>query len=153
MPYEASARSTLVDVKFDFILSRTTRAPPPLLDALLRDHERKGGPLGQMVFRAAADTVFFWENHLLFVTQECPAEDETAPFLLRFHALPTYEVQDFGPDDIHHDKGPSGCIFRRPLPPYPIVRATIGRRADGRVLWLAEIPFDGRRPAERRERP
>lgn len=163
VPYEASARSTLVDLKFDFGLSRTTRAPPPLLEALLRDNERKGGPLGEVVFRSAADTVFFWENHLLFVTKECPAEDETAPFLLRFHASGAqaqngdtpqqpYEMQDFGPHDIHHDKGPGGCIFRRPLPSYPIARATIGRRAEGRTLWLAEIPFDGGRPALR-ERP
>ncbi len=42
---------------------------------------------------------------------------------------------------------------RRPLPSYPIARATVGRTAEGRTLWLAEIPFDGRRPMERREQP
>ena len=164
VPYEASARSTLVDLQFDFVLWRTTRAPPSLLDALLRDNERKGGPLGEVVFRSAADTVFFWENHLLIVTKECPAADETAPFLLRFHPsgaraqngdtpYQPYEAQDFGQDSIHQGKGPGGCLFRRPLPSYPIASATVGRRAEGRTLWLAEVPFDGRRPAGRRERP
>ena len=162
--YEESARSTLVDLELSMLLTLTTRAPPPLLEALLRDNERKGGPLGEVVFRAAwpssdtPDTLFFWENGLLFVTKECPAEDETAPFLLRFHASGAqaqdgdtpqqpYEVQDFGLDDIHQNKGPSGCLFRRPLPSYPIARATIGRMAEGRTVWLAEVPFDGRRPA------
>ena len=113
-PYEKSARSLMIDIVSLHIAQRTIAAPSGLLGTILRDHEHRGGPHGEVLFQSVLqplDTLFFWENQLLFVTRE-HCEATTARynrFLLRFSADERtaedetyYDVQDFGFPYIHH---------------------------------------------------
>lgn len=159
-PYEESSRSLIVDLQFLTIAQRTTPSPSGALGAMLRDHQHKGAPLGETLFQSALqplDTVFFWENRLVFATRrDCDRNNGSNGnrFLLRFRASAQapdnktfHEVRDFSKLSIQNDKGYGDCVVSRALPPHPIERVTLGRIVNGRLTWLTRIPFDGHRPA------
>ena len=155
-PYKESARSLLVDLQFLYIKQKTGPPPSGLLNVVLRDHERKGGPLGEVLFQSKLqplDTVFFWEKRLLYATRRVCDRNEGIRFLLRFDASEqaddsaAYEIHDFGKLTIKNRKGYGDCIIRRELPAHPFTRVTTGRIVDGRLIWMANIPFANRRPA------
>ena len=161
--YEASARSTLVDLKFRFFLSRTTRVPPPFARGVVARQRAQGRAAwrGRVPIRRRHRVLLGEPPALCDERVPRRRRDGTVPVALP-HAARSAKWRDArttlrsaGLWTGRHPprQGPGGCIFRRPLPSYPIARATIGRRADGRVLWLAEVSFNGRRPAVRRERP
>lgn len=156
-PFEDLKGSLLVDQSWDEINQRTA-VPSAVVRAMLRDHGRRGAPLGDSLFRSALqplDELFFWEERLIYVIRGACATrgDSSIRFLLRFHGsdetegYETYHIHDFGAPHIYQRKGNDSCIFKRELPPHPVRRMTTGRIVDGRPIWLVEIAFMDNVPA------
>ena len=149
LPYQASHLTT-VFVSAKDVAQRTARDLPPLLVALLREHENKGGPKGMLVLRSDYH-VYQRGSIFVFVRKACDVDFEsTTRFLVRgvgrAAAGGTGElapfVRNFGmrPGALRRA---GACLAWLRLPTAAIARLRLAQTVPGEgVVWEADVVFD-----------
>ncbi len=158
LPYERTDNSLLIDSTSWAALQRTTRDIPVSLQTLLRKHDDKGGPKGDLVISSKYD-VYLNASRLIYVNRNCSLDDEDSRWFF-LHVYPVdpddlpehrkryrYDELDFRFSSFYHYKYDGNCVAAQRLPDYDIARIHTGQfiPAAGRV-WEAGFNLETGEP-------
>ncbi len=139
--YARSGESTMTDAEAYAIEQRTVRRLPPLLRALLRDAEVRGGREGDLVAASDGTEVYLEESsRLVYVRRDCNTEENVRTWLFLETEVGTTPVRRLGADWAPYE------VTAGARPARHVRWILRSRNPDGDLLyWHLRIPLLGYR--------